>query len=179
MLVKCIHKVARVIYNIQMKQIFKRQQGFTLVELLVVIAVIGMLASIVLVSLGPAREKARDARRIADARQMSTALEIEAASNNSALLTGCAGDLSDVALCSGPGSAVDLANFSDPSGSSTTCPSGPGTTTCQYSISNAAGSGGGSTGDYQICFVLENGAGGLSAGKNSIRTNGVLGAGCN
>lgn len=52
------------------------QRGFTLIELLVVIAIIGILASIVLASLDSARKKGRDARRIADLKQIQLALEL-------------------------------------------------------------------------------------------------------
>jgi prepilin-type N-terminal cleavage/methylation domain-containing protein len=51
-----------------------KQKGFTLVELLVVIAIIGLLSSVVLVSLNINRMKARDARRMHDLDQIRTAL---------------------------------------------------------------------------------------------------------
>ena len=53
-----------------------KKAGFTLIELLVVIAIIGLLSSIVLVSLNSARAKARDARRISDFKQIQLALEL-------------------------------------------------------------------------------------------------------
>jgi len=53
-----------------------QENGFTLIELLVVIAVIGLLSSIVLVSLQGARAKARDAKRISDIKQIQLALEL-------------------------------------------------------------------------------------------------------
>lgn len=62
----------------------KKESGFTLIELLVVIAIIGILSSVVLTSLSSARDKAKMARRVADARQVKTALESYAIANNGA-----------------------------------------------------------------------------------------------
>lgn len=50
--------------------------GFTLVEILAVIAIIGILATIVMVSLNMARSKARDSRRISDVLQLQLALQM-------------------------------------------------------------------------------------------------------
>lgn len=60
----------------------KNNKGFTLIELLVVIAIIGILSSVVLASLNTARAKSRDARRVADVKQIQLALELWADDNN-------------------------------------------------------------------------------------------------
>ena len=67
------------------------KKGFTLIELLVVISVIGLLASIVLVSMGSVRKKARDARRQADIRQIGTAMEFYYSDNSDKYLLTTAG----------------------------------------------------------------------------------------
>jgi len=54
----------------------KNQQGFTLIELLVVIAIIGLLSTLSIVALNQARARSRDARRLADVKQIQTALEM-------------------------------------------------------------------------------------------------------
>jgi len=59
-----------------MLKMFNKKKGFTLIELLVVIAIIGLLSSIVLVSMGGTRKRARDARRQADLQSIMTAMEI-------------------------------------------------------------------------------------------------------
>lgn len=50
--------------------------GFTLIELLIVIAIIGILASIILASVQSVRAKSRDLRRLADIKQITSALEL-------------------------------------------------------------------------------------------------------
>ena len=58
------------------------KKGFTLIELLIVVAIIGLLASVVLVGLGGFSARGRDARRIADLRETQNALELYYTKNN-------------------------------------------------------------------------------------------------
>ncbi len=54
----------------------KTSAGFTLIEVLIVVFIIGLLASVVLVGLGAFRQRGRDARRVADLRSIQNALEL-------------------------------------------------------------------------------------------------------
>ena len=89
-----------------MNQFTKR--GFTLIELLVVIAIIGILSSVVLASLNSARQKSRDARRVADIKQLQTALELYYDANSQSYPSGTA--LTPLAGTYIPAVAVDPTN---------------------------------------------------------------------
>lgn len=51
-------------------------KGFTLIEILIVVAIIAILASVVLVGLGPTQQSGRDARRLSDLHQIANALAL-------------------------------------------------------------------------------------------------------
>ncbi|MCU0679874.1 MAG: type II secretion system GspH family protein [Planctomycetes bacterium] len=53
-----------------------KKKAFTLIELLVVIAIIAILATLSVLALQNARAKARDSKRVADVKQIMTALEL-------------------------------------------------------------------------------------------------------
>ena len=53
-----------------------QKKGFTLIEILIVVAIIAILASVVLVGLGPTQQAGRDARRISDLSEAKNGLEL-------------------------------------------------------------------------------------------------------
>ncbi len=169
----------------------KNQKGFTLIELLVVIAIIGLLSTIAVVAMQGARNKARDAKRISDIKQLSTILDIEAAATpgtggagvtllGCAWATGARPKTSAPACTNNPADATsDIdSNFDDlkdptAAGAGTACVDAS-TAACDYSISNAAGTATASTGNYQICFYLESSNQYGAKGMYKITTGGVV-----
>jgi prepilin-type N-terminal cleavage/methylation domain-containing protein len=66
----------------------KRQKGFTIVELLIVIVVIGILAAIVIVAFNGVQQRARDTLRKQHANELAKALMMNYATNENYINTG-------------------------------------------------------------------------------------------
>ncbi|MFH1046668.1 MAG: type II secretion system protein [Patescibacteria group bacterium] len=149
----------------------KSNKGFTLIELLVVIAIIGLLSTLAVVALNSARQKSRDSKRVADIKQVQTALELYFADQNSYPIATSAvtlGATDQSALCSNGWAAS--------CGSNTTymglVPSNPTPTDCgtggAYTYSSDTT---GST--YTLAFCLGGSVGDLSVGAATANPNGI------
>jgi prepilin-type N-terminal cleavage/methylation domain-containing protein len=87
--------------HLRSSNIFMRtQKGFTIIELLVVVGIIGLLASLAVVSFGSAQARARDGKRSADMRAVVSAFTAAAAAEGPAasLCNGTNAIAADVAL---------------------------------------------------------------------------------
>ena len=81
----------------------RKQTGFTIVELLIVIVVIAILAAITIVAYTGIQERARDSQRLSDIKAIEKALRLYAADNNDQFPTESSGANGNV----GEGAGVD------------------------------------------------------------------------
>ncbi len=138
----------------------KNRKGFTLIELLVVIAIIGILSTIAVIALQSARSKSRDAKRIADIKQIQTALEMYYSDNTAYPIEASAVNLGEgtkLTLSSGGG-------FSNTASGTTymgQVPADPGGTSpaTHYTYTSADGT------TYTLVFTLEGSSAGYTAGN--------------
>ena len=147
----------------------KKQKGFTLIELLVVIAIIGLLSTLAVVALSSARAKARDAKRVADVKQIQSALELYYNDKNGypvfatpgVVLGGASYDL----LCDtsagfqGDGTGCTVTYMGQ-------VPPNPTPNGADYTYIGSAST-------YSIAFNLEGATGGLAAGAHTASPSGI------
>jgi len=152
-------------------------KGFTLIELLVVVAIIAVLAAISVVALNNARARARDAKRLADIKQIQTALELYFLDNDTYPDYG-------TGYTSIEGKCLSSATngFSDTCGDTVYMAKVPAAPTpadgsCDatsnsyyYSYVNAK--------KYCLRYCLGSDSGGVSAGVNTATPEGVWGGTC-
>jgi prepilin-type N-terminal cleavage/methylation domain-containing protein len=82
------------------------KKGFTMIELLIVIAIIGVLTAIILASLGESRNKARNAAINTQAIQYMNAIELYRDSNSNNLPLGSGADSGSFFYCVGSGNCL-------------------------------------------------------------------------
>jgi len=75
---KIISKLSSVLFPLS-----SARRGFTLIEVLIVVSIIGLLSATILVGLAGFRARGRDARRLADLKQIQNGLELYYTKNNS------------------------------------------------------------------------------------------------
>lgn len=148
-----------------------KRKGFTLIELLVVIAIIGLLATLAVVALNSARTKSRDAKRVADIKQIQTALELSFVETNeypTAATSTVLGGVTTKVLCD---NAVNAVWQADATGCATVfmslVPSNPTPGGADYAYSSADGS------TYSLTFTLEATTGGLPIGPHTASPGGI------
>ncbi|MFA7314798.1 MAG: type II secretion system protein [Candidatus Magasanikbacteria bacterium] len=141
------------------------KKGFTLIELLVVIAIIGVLSTLAVVALGSARQKANDAKRLSDIKQIQTALELYYTDNNAYPTTTASPiDLGDTNYACLNTSGFTTAGCSSPYMG--LVPKGPDTNE-NYDYVSTDGTG------YTIHGVLTAGAGGFAIGTVTATESGM------
>lgn len=114
----------------------KRESGFTIVELLIVIVVIGILAALVITTYSGIQAKARNSKRQTDVQSVQTQLEAYfAQAGHYPSLT----DMNTTSWLDTNMKSLDKTALQDPQGSSQTLASSPAAKVYSYAVTNSAG----------------------------------------
>jgi type II secretion system protein G len=132
------------------------QRGFTIVELLIVIVVIGILAALVVTTYNGIQQKARDTERKTDVNALHSHAEAFQAENGRYPTMA---NFNDTTFRSNNMKGLDAAALQDPKGTAQTLVAAPSTTAYAYTATPANcdnGAGGDCTG-YTLTATLEAG----------------------
>lgn len=150
----------------------KNEKGFTLIELLVVIAIIGLLSTLAVVALNSARQKSRDSKRVADIKQVQTALELFFADSASGYPAGSTLTLGGT----GAGTLSSTNSWSDTAAGTTymgLVPSAPTPADCTSGNAYVYTVGGTGNSSYAITFCLGGSVGDLGSGLHTASQDGI------
>jgi len=149
----------------------KKTEGFTLVEMLVVISIVGILSTMIAVGVSRARSSAHDTRALADIGSLQRAIElsfIEETDYRTVLGDGCNAAGDQIVECDGTitgiiGDITLMRDLREHKGGCTSI-----TTGCDYSVTEPA-----TASTYQIGFWLEGGVAGYAKGAHYLTQAGI------
>ena len=117
-------------------KISKKQQGFTIVELLIVIVVIGILAALVITTYTGIQAKARNSNRQTDVNSVQTQLEAYFAQNGH---YPSLADMNSSSWRTTNMKSLDADALQDPQGSAQTLVASPAAKSYAYAVTNSSG----------------------------------------